>query len=1073
MPKDNSIKKVLVIGSGPIVIGQAAEFDYSGTQACQSIKEEGIEVVLINSNPATIMTDLGMAHYTYIEPLTIDFIEKVIAKERPDSIIAGMGGQTGLNLSCELYDAGILDKYNVRVIGTSIESIKEGEDRDSFKQLMEKTNQPIVESDIVTDVEAAVKFADKIGYPVIVRPAYTLGGTGGGIAANEAELREICGQGLHLSRVGQVLIEKSIAGWKEIEFEVMRDGAGNCITVCSMENVDPVGVHTGDSIVVAPAQTLSDREYQMLRSAAINIINSIEIKGGCNVQFALDPNSYNYAVIEINPRVSRSSALASKATGYPIAKVAAKIALGYNLDEIKNAVTGKTFACFEPTIDYVVLKFPRWPFDKFFGAKRTLGTKMMATGEIMSIGKSFESALLKGVRSLEIGQYGLERKSAKEFSLEELKQKVVKPDDERLFYLAEMLRRGYKVEKVCQITGMDLFFISKIAKIVEMEENLKNMNLDELTEDKLRFVKEFGFSDKAISKFIGCIPPDIYKLRKEWNIMPVFKMVDTCAGEFEAVTPYYYSSYDMENEVVVSDKKKVMVIGSGPIRIGQGIEFDYCSVHSIMALRKAGIETIIVNNNPETVSTDFDTADKLYFEPLTEEDVLNIVETEKPDGVILQFGGQTAIKLANFFDEMNIPILGTLPKHIDEAEDREKFDAVLEKLGIARPKGKGVWTLKDGIETAERLGYPVLVRPSYVLGGQGMEITHNEAELSLYLTEAFEKDSKNPVLIDRYLSGREIEVDAICDGTDVFIPGIMEHLERAGVHSGDSISIYPPQHISDEMREKILDVTKKLSIALNVIGMVNIQFIEFKGELNIIEVNPRSSRTVPYITKVTGVPVIDVATRVMLGEKLADLGYYTGIGKEPDVVALKVPVFSTEKLPQVEVSLGPEMRSTGEVLGVGRTLEEALYKGFIAAGMTVPKTGSTILATVSSKDHEEFVEVAKRCVALGCNFIATKGTARVLNENGIDCKVVKKISEGVPNIIDTIRSGVIDLTVDIPKKANDVDSDGFKIRRTAVESDMTLITAMDTFKAMVDVMEKKIDQDKLEIFDINRDLGHN
>ncbi len=1070
MPKDNSIKKVLVIGSGPIVIGQAAEFDYSGTQACQSIKEEGIEVVLINSNPATIMTDLGMAHYTYIEPLTIDFIEKVIAKERPDSIIAGMGGQTGLNLSCELYDAGILDKYNVRVIGTSIESIKEGEDRDSFKQLMERTNQPIVESDIVTDVESAVEFAGRIGYPVIVRPAYTLGGTGGGIAANEAELREICTQGLHLSRVGQVLIEKSIAGWKEIEFEVMRDGAGNCITVCSMENVDPVGVHTGDSIVVAPAQTLSDREYQMLRSAAINIINSIEIKGGCNVQFALDPNSYNYAVIEINPRVSRSSALASKATGYPIAKVAAKIALGYNLDEIKNAVTGKTFACFEPTIDYIVLKFPRWPFDKFFGAKRTLGTKMMATGEIMSIGKSFEAALLKGVRSLEIGQYGLERKSAKELSLEELKKRVVKPDDERLFYLAEMLRRGYKVEKVCQITGMDLFFIAKIAKIVEMEETLKTMKLEDFTEENLRFFKEKGFSDKAISKFVGCIPPDIYDLRKKWDIMPVFKMVDTCAGEFEAVTPYYYSSYDSETEVVVSDRKKVMVIGSGPIRIGQGIEFDYCSVHSIKALRKAGIETIIVNNNPETVSTDFDTADKLYFEPLTEEDVLNVVETERPDGVILQFGGQTAIKLANFFDEMNIPILGTLPKYIDEAEDREKFDAVLEELGISRPKGKGVWTLKEGIETAETLGYPVLVRPSYVLGGQGMEITHNEEELTLYLKEAFEKDSKNPVLIDRYLSGREIEVDAICDGTDVFIPGIMEHLERAGVHSGDSISIYPPQHISDDIKEQILDVTKKLSIALHVIGMVNIQFIEFKGELNIIEVNPRSSRTVPYITKVTGVPVIDVATRVMLGDKLADMGYYTGIGSEPDVVAVKVPVFSTEKLPQVEVSLGPEMRSTGEVLGVGRNLENALYKGFIAAGMTIPQPGSTILATISGKDHDEFVKLAKRCVDLGCNFLATRGTARALNENGINCKVVKKISEGVPNIIDTIRSGVVDLTVDIPKKANDTHSDGFKIRRTAVESDVTLITAMDTFAAMVDVMEKKIDQNKLDIFDINRDM---
>jgi carbamoyl-phosphate synthase large subunit len=1070
MPKDNSIKKVLVIGSGPIVIGQAAEFDYSGTQACQSIKEEGVEVVLVNSNPATIMTDIGMAHYTYIEPLTVDFLEKVIAKERPDSIIAGMGGQTGLNLSCELYDKGILDKYNVNVIGTSIASIKEGEDRDSFKRLMERTNQPIVDSDIVTDVDSAIDFANQIGYPVIVRPAYTLGGTGGGIAADEAELREICTQGLHLSRVGQVLIEKSIAGWKEIEFEVMRDGAGNCITVCSMENVDPVGVHTGDSIVVAPAQTLTDHEYQMLRKAAIDIIDSIEIKGGCNVQFALDPNSFNYAVIEINPRVSRSSALASKATGYPIAKVGAKIALGYNLDEIKNAVTGKTYACFEPTIDYVVLKFPRWPFDKFFGAKRTLGTKMMATGEIMSIGKSFEAALLKGIRSLEIGQYGLERKSSTARSLDELKKRVQTPDDERLFDLAEMLRRNYRVEMVCQITGMDPFFVNKINNLVQLEEELKTMSLEDFTEESLRYFKEKGFSDKAISRFVGCTPPDIYKLRQKFDIMPVYKMVDTCAGEFEAVTPYYYSSYDMEDESVISDKKKVMVIGSGPIRIGQGIEFDYCSVHSIMALKKAGIQTIIVNNNPETVSTDFDTADKLYFEPLTEEDVLNIVEKERPDGVILQFGGQTAIKLANFFDEMNIPVYGTKPEQIDAAEDREKFDAILEKLGIARPKGEGVWSVDEGISVADRLGYPVLVRPSYVLGGQGMEITYNKEELVRYLADAFEKDSKNPVLIDRYLSGREIEVDAICDGTDVYIPGIMEHLERAGIHSGDSISIYPPQHISDAIKAQIMDETKKISVELKVIGMINIQFIDYNGELNIIEVNPRSSRTVPYITKVTGVPVIDIATRVMLGEKLADMGYGTGICSTPDVVAVKVPVFSTEKLPQVEVSLGPEMRSTGEVLGVGYNLNNALYKGFMAAGMTLPKPGSTIVATIRNKDHAEFVELAKRLEKLGCRFLATSGTAKAIAGAGLEVKTVKKISEGVPNIIDTIRSGVVDLIVDIPKKANNKNSDGFKIRRTAVESSVTLVTSMDTFTAMVDVMEAKVDESKLDIFDINRDM---
>lgn len=1070
MPKDISIKKVLVIGSGPIVIGQAAEFDYSGTQAVSSFKEEGIEVVLVNSNPATIMTDIGMAHYTYIEPLNIDFLEKVIAKERPDSIIAGMGGQTGLNLACELYDKGILDKYHVRVIGTSIEAIKEGEDRDSFKKLMERTNQPIIESKIITDLEDGVDFAQKIGYPVIIRPAYTLGGTGGGIAENEDEFREICAQGLHFSRVGQVLIENSIKGWKEIEFEVIRDGAGNCITVCSMENVDPVGVHTGDSIVVAPAQTLTDREYQMLRTAAINIINSIEIKGGCNVQFALDPNSYNYAVIEINPRVSRSSALASKATGYPIAKVAAKIALGYNLDEIKNEVTGKTFACFEPTLDYVVLKIPRWPFDKFYGAKRTLGTKMMATGEVMAIANNFEMALLKGIRSLEIGQYGLERKSSTNRDLEELKKRVQVPDDERLFDLAEMLRRNYRVEKVCEITGMDPFFVNKIKGIVDMEEALKEMSIEDLDADNLKYYKEKGFSDKLIAKYLNVQPPKIYELRKQHNILPVYKMVDTCAGEFEAVTPYYYSTYDEENEAIITDNKKVLVIGSGPIRIGQGIEFDYCSVRSIMSLKDAGIETIIVNNNPETVSTDFDTSDKLYFEPLTEEDVLNIVEQERPNGVILQFGGQTAIKLANFFDEMNIPILGTKPEQIDAAEDREKFDEILESLGIVRPKGKGVWSVSEGVKVANELGFPVLVRPSYVLGGQGMEITYEEEGLIKYLTDAFEKDSKNPVLIDRYINGRELEVDAICDGEDVFIPGIMEHLERAGVHSGDSISIYPPQNVTTEIRQEIIEVTKKMAVALKVIGMINIQFIEYKGELNIIEVNPRSSRTVPYISKVTGVPIIDIATKVMLGEKLKDMGLSTEIADEPNIVSVKVPVFSTEKLPQVEVSLGPEMRSTGEVLGLGYNLQNALYKGFIASGMKIPKRGGTIVATIRDRDQEKFKDIAKRFDALGCRLIATSGTAKAIEEAGINVQKVKKINEGVPNILDIIRSGIVDLIVDIPEKGNDVESDGFKIRRTAVESAVTLITSLDTLVAMLEVMEKDIKLDDLQLFDISKDL---
>ena len=1061
MPKDSSIKKVMVIGSGPIIIGQAAEFDYSGTQACQALKEEGIDVVLVNSNPATIMTDLDIATYTYIEPLTVDYLEKIIAKERPDSLIAGMGGQTGLNLSCELYDRGILDKYNVRVIGTSIASIKEGEDRESFKNLMERTHQPIVESEIVTSVEDGVDFANKIGYPVIIRPAYTLGGTGGGIADDEARLREILEQGLHLSRVSQALIERSIKGWKEIEFEVMRDGAGNCITVCSMENVDPVGVHTGDSIVVAPAQTLCDREYQMLRKAAIDIIDSIEIKGGCNVQFALDPNSFNYAVIEINPRVSRSSALASKATGYPIAKVGAKIALGYNLDEIKNAVTKKTYACFEPAVDYVVVKIPKWPFDKFRSAKRNLGTKMMATGEIMSIANSFEAALLKGIRSLEIKQYTLERAYSKSKTFDELRNRVIIPDDERIFDLAEILRRGYRVEKVCDITGMDPFFVNKIKKIVKAEEYLKRMTLSDLDEELLRDYKKMGFSDKGMADLLGCNPGEIYNKRKQLGVMPVYKMVDTCAGEFEAVTPYYYSTYDKEDEVVVSGRKKVIVIGSGPIRIGQGIEFDYCSVHSIMSLKKAGIETIIVNNNPETVSTDFDTSDKLYFEPLTEEDVLNIVEKEKPDGVILQFGGQTAIKLANFFREMNIPIYGTKPEQIDVAEDREKFDYLLETLNIKRPKGRGVWSLKEGIETANELGYPVLVRPSYVLGGQGMEITYNEEQLIKYLESAFENNSKEPVLIDRYLLGREIEVDAICDGEDVVIPGIMEHLERAGVHSGDSVSIYPPRHISDGLKEQILEVTKKVSIALEVIGMVNIQFIEYKGELNIIEVNPRSSRTVPYISKVSGVPIIDLSTKVMLGARLKDLGYSTGICPEPSMTCIKVPVFSTEKLPQVEIGLGPEMRSTGEVLGVGKTYEEAMLKGFIASGMVVPQRNGSVLFSVKPYDVEEALPLAQRFKNLGYRVYATTGTAKYFIDNGLkDITVIKYIHEGVPNVLDVIRSGMLDLVINTPNKGNNAQRDGFRIRRTAVESDVKIITTIDTVAALLDVLESGITVDE-------------
>ncbi|MGH4122427.1 MAG: carbamoyl-phosphate synthase large subunit [Clostridium sp.] len=1066
MPLDKSIKKVLVVGSGPIIIGQAAEFDYSGTQACQALKEEGVEVVLVNSNPATIMTDKEVADIVYIEPLTIEFLEKIIEKERPDSMISGMGGQTALNLAVELSDNGILDKYNVRVIGTSIEAIKKGEDREIFRNLMQEINQPVVESEIVTEIEDGVRFAGEIGYPVIVRPAYTLGGSGGGIAESEEELIEILELGLQLSSIRQVLLEKSIKGWKEIEYEVMRDNRGNCICVCNMENIDPVGIHTGDSIVVAPSQTLSDKEYQMLRSASIDIINSVGIEGGCNVQLALHPKSFEYAVIEINPRVSRSSALASKATGYPIAKVAAKIALGYALDEIENAVTQKTYACFEPSLDYVVVKIPKWPFDKFQEANRVLGTKMMATGEIMAIGSNFEAALLKGIRSLEIGKYSLQDDSLAQKSLQELKDNVMAPDDERIFHLAEMLRRDYMVDKVSEITGMDKFFVNKIKWIVDEEEKIKKSDLGDMNKEWLQLLKKKGFSDKGVSDLLGVKPNVIYELRNIWNIKPVYKMVDTCAGEFEALSPYYYSTYDEYDEVEVSDKRKVMVIGSGPIRIGQGIEFDYASVHSVIALRKLGIETIIVNNNPETVSTDFNISDKLYFEPLTEEEVLNIVEKEKPDGVILQFGGQTAINLAEFLKGKNIPIYGTKPEQIDAAEDREKFDALLEKLDINRPKGKAVWNLKEGLKEAKIIGYPVLVRPSYVLGGQGMEITYGEEELEHYLVNAFEKDKKNPVLIDRYLLGREIEVDAICDGEEILIPGIMEHLERAGVHSGDSITIYPSQNISETIKEKILEYTRKIAIGLKVMGMINIQFIEFKNELYIIEVNPRASRTVPYISKVSKVPIVELATRVMLGEKLVDLGYGTGVYKEPKLVSVKVPVFSTQKLPEVEVCLGPEMRSTGEVLGIGRNFEEALYKGLVASGMKIKKENGVILATINPQDYGEFLYIAKAFRELGYKFIATKGTAKLLKDNGIEALEVKKITEGKPDIIDVIKGRQIDLVINTPTKGNDSKTDGFRIRRTAIENNVLVVTSLDTAKAIVELMKKKIVSSNLEVFNI-------
>jgi len=1067
MPKIDSIKKTLVLGSGPIIIGQAAEFDYSGTQACQALKEEGIEVVLINSNPATIMTDKEIADKIYIEPLTLEFIEKIIEKERPDSLLAGMGGQTGLNLAVELYESGILDKYGVKVIGTSVESIKKGEDRDIFREVMKEINQPVIESDIVTTLEDGLAYANKIGYPLVVRPAYTLGGTGGGIAENEEELKEILIHGLQLSPVSQVLLEKSIKGWKEIEYEVMRDSIGNSIVICNMENVDPVGVHTGDSIVVAPTQTLSAKECAMLKKASLDILNAVEVQGGCNVQFALNPDSFEYAVIEINPRVSRSSALASKATGYPIAKVSAKIALGYTLDEIENAVTKKTKACFEPSVDYVVAKIPKWPFDKFKKADKRLGTKMMATGEIMSIGSNFEAAILKGIRSLEIGKYSLVHAPSEQRSLEELKARVVVPDDERLFDIAEMIRRGYKVEMIEQITKMDKWFLDRFKWIVEQEEKLKGMKIEDLTKEYLLELKKKGFSDKGISDLMKINPEQLYELRMLYNIKPAYKMVDTCAGEVDALSPYYYSTYEEYDEATVSDKKKVIVLGSGPIRIGQGIEFDYCSVHCVKSLRKQGIETIIINNNPETVSTDFDTSDKLYFEPLTEEEVLNIIEKENPDGVILQFGGQTAIKLAKFLHEKNIPILGTDFEDIDAAEDREKFDELLERLDINRPKGRGVWTVEEGLEVAHNLGFPVLVRPSYVLGGQGMEITYDEARLVQYLEAAFERDSKNPVLIDKYLTGREIEVDAICDKEDILIPGIMEHLERAGVHSGDSITMYPSQNISDKIKEKILDYTKKIALDLNVIGMVNIQFIEFQNELYIIEVNPRASRTVPYISKVSGVPIVDLATKCMLGAKLKDLGYGTGVYKTPDIVSVKVPVFSMAKLAQVEVSLGPEMKSTGEVLGVGANLEEALYKGFLAAGKGIADERGCVLATINNHDKEEFIEIAKDMKELGYTFMATEGTAKALRENGIEVETVNRVEEARPNILDAIRNKQVDMVINTPTKGNDSNRDGFKIRRTAIEFSTEVMTSLDTLKAMVDVKKQHIDKDTLKVYNIS------
>lgn len=1051
MPRNNDIKKVLVIGSGPIVIGQAAEFDYAGTQGCLALREEGVEVVLINSNPATIMTDKDIADEVYIEPLTAEFVKKVIKKERPDSLLPTLGGQAGLNLAMELFEEGFLEKENVRLIGTTPLTIKKAEDRDIFKQTMEKIGEPIAASKVVENVKDGVEYAKTLGYPVVLRPAYTLGGSGGGIVYNEKELIETLENGLRLSRVGQVLVERCIAGWKEIEYEVMRDGIGNVITVCNMENIDPVGVHTGDSIVVAPSQTLGDKEYQMLRSSALNIITELNITGGCNVQYALNPDSFEYCVIEVNPRVSRSSALASKATGYPIAKVAAKIALGYTLDEIKNAVTKKTYAAFEPMLDYVVVKMPRLPFDKFISAKRELGTQMKATGEVMSICNNFEGGLMKAIRSLEQHVNSLLDYDYSKLDNESLKSELQRIDDRRIWVIAEAIRKGISFEEIHKITKIDIWFISKIANIVKTENRLSSEILDE---ELLKEAKRLEFPDSLIAKLSNKSDEDIKTLRHRLNIRAVYKMVDTCAGEFKAQTPYFYSCYGGSNETKRSDRKKVLVLGSGPIRIGQGIEFDFCSVHSTWEFKRLGYETVIINNNPETVSTDFDIADKLYFEPLTPEDVESIVDIEKPDGAVVQFGGQTAIKLTQSLMKMGVPILGTDAKDVDAAEDRELFDEILEECVIPRPRGETVYKAKEAKEAANRLGYPVLVRPSYVLGGQGMQIATNDNDIDGFMEIINRIAQEHPILVDKYILGKEIEVDAVCDGKDILIPGIMEHIERAGVHSGDSISVYPVQSLSDTVKSKIVEYTKRLAKALHIKGMINIQFIADGEDVYVIEVNPRSSRTVPYISKVTGVPIISLATRVICGESIKDMGYGTGILKEPDLVAVKMPVFSFEKIKGADISLGPEMKSTGECLGIGKNFNEALYKAFVGAGIKLPKHKKMII-TVRDSEKEKVIDIAKRFRALGYTIYSTKGTAKVLNDNGVNAIVIRKLEEEGPNILDLILSHEIDIVIDVPMRGIAGSKDGFIIRRNAIETGVNVLTSTDTAKALVSSLENE------------------
>lgn len=1053
-------KKILVTGSGPIIIGQAAEFDYAGTQACRSLREEGYEVVLVNSNPATIMTDRDIADRVYIEPISLEFVTEVIRKERPYGLLATLGGQVGLNMAVELSEAGILEKYGVKLLGTTLAAIKQAEDRELFKEAMERINQPVPESDIFSDVDKAVEFANKIGYPIIIRPAYTLGGTGGGIAANEEEMYMIALRGIKLSPIHQILVERSVAGWKEVEYEVMRDSADNCIIVCNMENIDPVGVHTGDSIVVAPSQTLNDIQYQMLRTASVDIIRYLEIEGGCNVQYALDPYSNQYYVIEVNPRVSRSSALASKATGYPIAKVAAKVALGMTLDSITNAVTGETKACFEPSLDYVVTKFPRWPFEKFNLADRTLGTQMKATGEVMAIDRTLEGSLLKAIRSLEIGLDHIELKKIAHETPEQLIERLRLVDDERIYVVAQALRAGISVEKIHFITKIDMFFINKIKNIVTLEKKLAS---EGITEDNLRQAKRYSMPDKVIARYANVTADDVLAKRQDMKLFPTYKYVDTCAAEFEAHTPYYYSAYAMEDEVVPRGENSVIVLGSGPIRIGQGVEFDYCSVHSSWALRKAGKQSIIINNNPETVSTDFDTSDSLYFEPLTVEDVMEVIRKENPIGVIAQFGGQTAINLAGPLAERGVKILGTSVDSIDMAEDRERFDELLAELGIPRPVGALVTSHEEALAAAQRLSYPLIVRPSYVLGGRAMEIVYNDKELDVYMKEAVVASKDHPVLIDRYMVGMEVEVDAIADGEDVCIPGIMEQIERAGVHSGDSIAVYPAQHLSEEITNQIVDYTQRIARGLNVKGIVNIQYIVANGELNVIEVNPRSSRTVPFISKVTGINMIEYATRIALGETIKSMGLPTGLVPAKDYVAVKAPVFSFSKMGLVEIALGPEMKSTGEVMGIGRTYSEALFKAIHGANMRIPEKGY-ILMTVADRDKEEAARLAKGFIDLGYHIQATGGTGKYFEEHGIPCVIVNKIHEGQNNCADLIRRGEVDLMLNTLTYGKRPEREGFQLRRLAVEMGTPCLTSLDTAREVLRVVAGRANEEiKIEV----------